>query len=238
MMNEKDRSIEIREMFSSIAERYDFLNHLLSFGMDLHWRKRCALEISYMDRGRILDVATGTADLAIEIARYTKKDVKITGIDFSREMLLIGKRKVEEKSLEGRISLVLSRGEMLPFADDLFDGITIAFGIRNFVNIVHGLKEMNRVLKPGSPILILEFSQPRGYFSNIYRFYSKRILPAVGGIFSKKYAYQYLPDSVENFPSRQDFMEMMKMCRFCEVSFIDMTFGIVTLFRGRKKANS
>lgn len=237
-MDEKDRSVKIREMFSSIAERYDFLNHLLSFGMDLHWRKRCALEISSIDRGRILDVATGTADLAIEIARYTKKDVKITGIDFSKEMLLIGKRKIEEMSLEKRISLVLSRGEALPFADNLFDGITIAFGIRNFPNMVHGLKEMNRVLKPRSPILILEFSKPVGYFSSIYRFYSKRILPAVGGIFSKKYAYQYLPDSVENFPSRQDFMEMMKMCGFCEISFIDMTFGIVTIFRGRKKVDS
>lgn len=234
-MNKKDKGSEIREMFSSIAQRYDFLNHLLSFGMDFRWRKKCALELSGIDKGWILDVATGTADLAIEIARYTNKDVKIIGVDFSREMLLIAKKKVERRALNRRISLLLSRGEFLPFADNIFDGITIAFGIRNFPDMTKGLKEMNRVLKPGSPVLILEFSRPKGLIYGIYRFYSKKILPAIGGIFSKRYAYQYLTDSVERFPSRQYVMDLMKMCGFYDVDFIDMTSGIVTLFRAKKQ---
>ncbi|MEW6003605.1 MAG: bifunctional demethylmenaquinone methyltransferase/2-methoxy-6-polyprenyl-1,4-benzoquinol methylase UbiE [Nitrospirota bacterium] len=232
----EEKSTQIKRMFSSIAGRYDFLNHLSSMGMDLIWRARCAREFSSLKGGFILDVATGTADLAIEMARETSSAVKIIGVDFSEEMITLAKNKITKKKLHDRISFLICMAESLPFRDNVFDGCTIAFGIRNLPDRKAGLKEMYRVLKEDGHLLVLEFSRPaKKFFSTLYRFYSKYMLPFYGGIFSKRYAYEYLPASVENFPSREKFKEMMKECGFSQVQHCDMTFGIVTLYKGTKK---
>jgi demethylmenaquinone methyltransferase/2-methoxy-6-polyprenyl-1,4-benzoquinol methylase len=225
----------IRDMFNSIAPRYDFLNRLLSLGIDRRWRKFAVRKILFSENGVILDVATGTADVAIEIATATPQTVKITGVDFSEQMIELGIEKVKKAGLTERIALKVAPCEAIPFEDGTFDSATIAFGIRNVVDRLVGLKEILRVLKPGGRLVILEFSNPRSKtFKALYNFYFLKVLPVIGGLFSSFSAYKYLPDSVLEFPSQEDFKGIMISAGFKSVSSYDLTFGIATVYTGDK----
>lgn len=225
----------IREMFDTIAPRYDFLNRLLSLGIDRRWRKFAVRQIKCESTGKVLDVATGTADVALQIAAATPASLTITGIDFSEQMVELGKVKVNKSPFHERITLQVAPCESIPFADNTFDSATIAFGIRNVVDRLAGLKEMHRVLKPGGRVVILEFSNPKSkIFKALYNFYFLRILPAIGGLFSQFSAYKYLPDSVLEFPSQDEFKKIMAGAGFGNIVHHDLTFGIATVYVGEK----
>lgn len=199
-MEENSKKTRVREMFDSIAPRYDLLNHLLSFGVDRLWRRRMVGVVAAGTPAAILDVAAGTGDVAVALARRLPA-ARITGIDLSGEMLAVGRGKVARRGLCDRIELVQGDAEQLSFPDGTFDAVTIGFGIRNFGSIEAGLAEAFRVLRPGGRLCILEFSTPRGRcFGPLYRFYFHRILPLVGRLISKDdSAYTYLPESVDHF---------------------------------------
>ncbi len=236
MFRLSDKGEKIQEMFGTIAPRYDFLNRMLSFGIDRRWRKKAVQLLKYHDGCRILDVATGTGDVALEIARVTPSSVRITGADFCREMVDLGQIKAAESPYSDRIDFTVAPCEDLPFADDTFDSITIAFGIRNVVDRVLGLAEMRRVLRPGGRMIILEFSTPRSHlFRQIYYFYFRRLLPVIGGLFSTYNAYKYLPDSVLEFPSHESFARMIEDTGFHNVHVTELTFGIASIYVGEKK---
>jgi demethylmenaquinone methyltransferase/2-methoxy-6-polyprenyl-1,4-benzoquinol methylase len=227
---------KIQQMFGTIAPRYDFLNRLLSFGIDRRWRKKAVRLLKYREGSRILDVATGTGDVALEIAKSTPPSVKITGADFCQEMVELGQAKVAASPYAGRIDFRVAPCEDLPFADNTFDSITIAFGIRNVVDRKLGLAEMWRVLRPGGRMIILEFSTPRSQlFRQIYYFYFRRLLPVIGGLVSKYNAYKYLPDSVLEFPSHEEFSRMIAEAGFRNIHLHDLTFGIATIYAGEKE---
>jgi len=227
----------IREMFNSIAPRYDLLNRLLSLGIDRRWRRFAVKQIRFADGGRILDVATGTADVALEIAATTPKSVTVTGVDFSPQMVELGREKVKRSQFADRIKLEVAPCEAIPFAENSFDSATIAFGIRNVVDRSCGLREILRVLKPGGKIVILEFSNPQSkIFKALYNFYFLKILPLVGGLISNFSAYKYLPDSVLEFPSREEFKKIMAEAGFKTITHKDLTFGIATVYTGEKSA--
>lgn len=230
-----EKGEKIQEMFNTIAPRYDFLNRVLSFGVDRSWRRFAVKKVKYAPGGRILDVATGTGDVALEIAARTPSSVSIVGIDFSSEMVAFGKQKVAASPYAERISMQVAPCEAIPFADDSFDSITIAFGIRNVVDRIQGLKEMHRALKPEGRVVILEFSTPRSIlFKHLYRFYFLKVLPVIGGLFSKFSAYKYLPDSVLEFPSQDQFKAMMAGVGFKNTQHHDLTLGIATVYTGEK----
>jgi len=230
-----EKGERIRTMFDTIAPRYDFLNRVLSFGVDRRWRRFAVKQVKFTDNGRILDVATGTGDVALEIAARTPASVKIVGIDFSGEMVELGREKVRRSPFAGRITMEVAPCEAIPFPEKSFDSVTIAFGIRNVVDRLQGLREMHRVLKPGGRAVILEFSTPRSrFFKAIYCFYFLRILPVIGGLFSKFSAYKYLPDSVLEFPSREEFKALMAAAGFKNSVHYDLTGGIATVYVGEK----
>jgi len=225
----------IREMFDSIAPRYDFLNRLLSLGIDRRWRKFAVKQITYKEAGQILDVATGTADVALQIAAVTPPSVTISGIDFSEQMIELGRIKVRNSPFSERITLQVAPCESIPFSDNRFDSATIAFGIRNVVDRLSGLQEMHRVLKPGGRIVILEFSNPKSVlFKALYNFYFSHILPSIGGFFSKFSAYKYLPDSVLEFPTQEEFKMVMAEAGFSKIVHHDLTYGIASVYVGEK----
>lgn len=235
MYKMSDKGRGIREMFDAIAPRYDLLNRLLSFGIDRRWRKNAVSLLQIPENGRVLDVATGTGDVALEIALRTPASVAIVGADFTQGMLVHGLVKIAASPYAGRIEMVNAPCEELPFADNVFDAATIAFGIRNVVDRPAGLAEMCRVLKPGGRIVILEFSNPKSrFFKAVYDFYFLKVLPRIGGLFSRRSAYQYLPDSVQTFPPRDLFMQMMANAGFSDVTHTDQTFGIATIYTGIK----
>ena len=236
MFRLSDKGEKIQQMFGAIAPRYDFLNRLLSFGIDRRWRKKAVRLLKYREGSRILDVATGTGDVALEIALRTPDSVKITGADFCREMVELGIVKVAASRFAGRIDLRVAPCEDLPFANETFDSITIAFGIRNVVDRKLGLAEMWRVLRPGGRMIILEFSTPRSLlFRQLYYFYFRRLLPVVGGLFSRYNAYKYLPDSVLEFPSQEEFSHMIAKAGFRNIHLHELTFGIATIYVGEKE---
>lgn len=230
-----EKTERIQQMFAHIAPRYDFLNRLLSLGIDRHWRRETVRLVKYGENARILDVATGTADVALEIARTTPNSVMVTGADFCSEMIDIGRLKIEASPYAGRVSLRLAPCEDLPFPDNTFDSVTIAFGIRNIVDRKLGLAEMWRVLKPGGRLIILEFSTPESTLvKQLYYLYFKRLLPLVGGMFSRYNAYKYLPDSVVEFPARKEFADMISDAGFRNIHMKDLTLGIATIYVGDK----
>ncbi|MDD2900755.1 MAG: bifunctional demethylmenaquinone methyltransferase/2-methoxy-6-polyprenyl-1,4-benzoquinol methylase UbiE [Desulfuromonadaceae bacterium] len=236
MFRLSDKGEKIQQMFGAIAPRYDFLNRLLSFGIDRRWRTKAVRLLKYREGSRILDVATGTGDVALEIALRTPASVKITGADFCKEMIDLGAVKVAASPYADRIDLKVAPCEDLPFANDTFDSITIAFGIRNVVDRKLGLAEMWRVLRPGGRMVILEFSTPRSQlFRQLYYFYFRRLLPVVGGLFSRYNAYKYLPDSVLEFPSQEEFSRMLADVGFRNIHLHELTFGIATIYVGEKE---
>jgi len=225
---------QVKSMFNSISKKYDFLNHLLSFGIDKIWRRKAISYLKPYMPGSILDIATGTGDLAITALNI--KPAKITGIDISEGMLNIGKTKIKKKKLENIINLMLGDSENLQFSDNEFDAAMVAFGVRNFENLQKGLAEIQRVLKPGTPLVVLEFSKPKKFpVKQVYNFYFKNILPSVGKFFSKdKIAYNYLPDSVSKFPEGNAFLEEMKNAGFKETKEERLTFGVASIYFGLK----
>ncbi len=236
MFRLSDRGEKIQQMFGAIAPRYDFLNRLLSFGIDRRWRTKAVRLLKYREGSRILDVATGTGDVALEIALKTPDSVRITGADFCKEMIDLGIVKVAASPYANRIELKVAPCEDLPFANDTFDSITIAFGIRNVVDRKLGLAEMWRVLRPGGRMIILEFSTPSSLlFRQVYYFYFRQLLPIVGGIFSRYNAYRYLPDSVLEFPSQEEFSRMIADAGFRNIHLHELTFGIATIYVGEKE---
>jgi demethylmenaquinone methyltransferase/2-methoxy-6-polyprenyl-1,4-benzoquinol methylase len=238
MIVKESKSDQVREMFMKIAPRYDFLNKLLSLGIDKRWRKSAAKKIKSRPGGRVLDIATGTGDMALEAARTTDNTVKIIGVDFCSAMVEIGRNKLDTSLLSNRVALGVASCEALPFHNDTFDSATIAFGIRNVADRNLGLREIVRTLLPGGRIVILEFSNPKSrLFKSVYHFYFKRLLPAIGGMFSDTRAYRYLPDSVLEFPDQDAFKKMMTEAGFENVDHTDYTFGIVTCYVGEKAIN-
>jgi demethylmenaquinone methyltransferase / 2-methoxy-6-polyprenyl-1,4-benzoquinol methylase len=230
-----DKRAKVESMFDSIAWRYDFLNHFLSFGIDHLWRRRAVRVISRHSKNpEILDVATGTGDLAIAAVRISP--LKITGIDISKKMLEIGREKINKKGLSGRIELLQGDSENIPFADNRFDVAMVAFGVRNFSDPLRGLTEMNRVLRAGGMILVLEFSKPSGLlFRSVYDFYFRHILPFVGRLFSKdKFAYSYLPDSVFKFPDNEEFLRILEKAGFSSTRQVKLTGGVASIYTGLK----
>lgn len=225
---------QVAEMFDNISERYDLLNHVLSLSIDKGWRKKVVRMVEAKKPKMILDVATGTADLAIALEKAHPD--KITGIDISNGMLEVGRKKVAVKGLSKIITLEQADSENLPFPDHTFDAITVAFGVRNFENLKKGLSEMNRVLKPGGHLLVLEFSQPQKFpFKQLYNFYFKNILPTIGKLISKDpRAYTYLPESVQAFPHGEAFMGILKECGYKAGARIPLTFGIASIYEGLK----
>lgn len=232
-----DKKAVVESMFDSIAWRYDFLNHFLSLNIDRLWRKRAIRIISKTHRNPvILDVATGTGDLAIAALKLNPP--KITGIDISKNMLEIGRDKIQKKGLSSKIELIQADSENIPFDENVFDVAMVAFGVRNFANPLKGLSEMRRVLKTGGMIMVLEFSKPSGFpFRNIYHFYFRNILPFFGKLFSKdKGAYQYLPDSVMQFPDNENFLSLLKEAGFSETHQVKLTGGVASIYTAIKKA--
>ncbi len=224
-------------MFDQIARRYDFLNSLLSAGIDRYWRSRTlnSLELSPTRDHSILDVATGTGALAIAAARKFP-NCKVTGVDISTGMLEKGKELVRLASMQNRITMSHADAEALPFADDVFDAVCIAFGVRNFENLQSGISEMRRVLKPGGKIAILEFSKPRHFpVKHLFQFYFKNLLPVIGKSISRDpRAYSYLFESVQHFPDYERFTAIMSELGFSKCTFTPLTFGICTIYTGIK----
>lgn len=225
---------QVAKMFDNIASNYDFLNHLLSMGIDIYWRKKLVKRLTKQAPKNILDVATGTGDLAIAMLKATPD--KITGIDISNGMLEIGRKKIKEKGLEDKISFQQADSENLPFEDNDFDAVCVSFGARNFENLEKGLSEMHRVLKPGGNLYILEFSQPDIFpFKQIYQFYFRYILPLLGKIVSNdNAAYNYLPESVSAFPYGKELNKIIENCGYNKAQDHSLTLGIVSIYIAEK----
>lgn len=235
-MNGPDTN-KIQSLFDSIAGDYDRLNHLLSLGIDKTWRRRALKQITDgKDAKRILDIACGTGDFSIEIAKHSSPETSVTGLDLSEGMLKVMRQKVHKAGLEDRISEEQGNSEQMRFDDGTFDRVTIAFGIRNFQDREKALKEILRVLKEGGRLVILELSVPsNAVFRWFYCLYFTKILPAVGGwISGDKAAYRYLPASVLKFPGKEEWMEIMRNCGFSNVAHKAFTFGICRMYTGEK----
>ena len=222
-------------MFTTISKQYDFLNHFLSLNIDKSWRKKAVKMMDLTKETDVLDLATGTADVAIEVMKQSKDKVNIVGVDFSHKMLEIGVDKVNKKNGPHSFYCVNSPVESLPLKSDRFDYCTIAFGIRNVPDKVMALKEMARVLKPSGKAIILELTKPRNaLIKAVYDLYFTRILPTVGGLFSKKFAYSFLPDSVGKFPSDEGFFDMMRQAGFKNVAVKTLTMGVASIYSGEE----
>ncbi len=225
---------EVRGMFNKIAHRYDYLNHFLSLGIDRQWRKKLRKALLKYNPDSILDVATGTADLAIELAKL--KPTTIIGVDIAESMLAMGDKKIEKKGLQNMITLQEGDSEDLPFEDHSFDAAVVSYGVRNFETPIKGLKEIQRVLKPGGVLMILEFGMPDKFpVRQGYSFYFNIILPLWGKIFSGSYdSYKYLPESVKTFPYGPAFVELLKDAGFQTARARKLSMGITYLYEAVK----
>ncbi len=232
--SEKSKKAQVEEMFDSISKRYDFLNHFLSLGIDKGWRKKAVNELKEIKPNHILDMATGTGDLALACLKLNPK--KITGIDLSEGMLSVGRKKIAELKQTGVIQMLKGDSEKILFPDNTFDACTVGFGVRNFENLSQGLSEIHRVLKPGSKLVILEFSKPKKFpVKNVYNFYFNTILPFWGRYISKNQsAYSYLPESVKHFPDGETFIQKLNTIGFKHITQQPLSFGICTIYTGIK----
>jgi len=221
-------------MFDDISDHYDFLNHFLSFGIDRKWRNKLVGLLATYHPDDILDVATGTGDLAISLS--TLEPRKIIGIDISDKMLEVGRRKISESGLEKKITFRSGDAEKIPFSDQTFDAITVAFGVRNFEDLSLGLREMKRVLRPGGIMMILEFSQPSSFpMKQAYHFYSRFFIPLIGRKVSRHpEAYQYLPDSVAKFPSGKNFLDILSGLGLRNLRHYRLSMGIASIYMAEK----
>lgn len=226
---------QVAQMFDTISGNYDGLNRVISFGIDVKWRKKVLKLVSDTNPETILDIATGTGDLAILMASTSAK--KIIGLDISAGMLEVGKKKIEEKKLSQKIEMVLGDSEAMPYPDNYFDAITVSFGIRNFETLEKGLAEILRVLKPNGIFVILETSVPTKFpFKQGYSFYSKNILPLIGKLFSKdNVAYGYLSESASVFPFGEKLNNILTKVGFIDVQAMPQTFGVATIYKASKK---
>lgn len=229
----EDKARRVREMFGAIAGRYDLLNRLLSFGIDRRWRAQAVRAALGPRPRRILDVATGTADLALSLKRAAPQ-AEVIGLDFSEEMLALGRKKVARQGLE--LPLLQGDAQQLPFADASFDAVTVAYGLRNFSDRARGLREMQRVLRPGGRLVVLEFPPPPGgLFGRAFRYYFLRLTPVIAGALSgHRSAYEYLGQSVLEFPAPPELADMMRAAGFCQVRYTLQTFGVSALHLGDK----
>ncbi|WP_196892365.1 bifunctional demethylmenaquinone methyltransferase/2-methoxy-6-polyprenyl-1,4-benzoquinol methylase UbiE [Aureivirga marina] len=232
--SELGKKEQVAQMFDNISGKYDFLNHFLSMGIDIRWRKKVLKIVASKKPKTILDIATGTGDVAILLSQA--KPEKIVGLDLSAGMLEVGKKKIKERNLDSLIEMIQGDSENLPFEDNSFDVITVSFGVRNFENLNKGIKEIYRVLKPGGTFIVLEFSQPTKFpMKQLYGFYSKRILPIFGRMISKdNSAYTYLPESVAAFPFGNAFNNILEKNGFINAEDKPVTFGIASIYTATK----
>ncbi len=232
---EGSKKSQVSAMFNRIAPYYDLLNRVLSLGIDRSWRKKAIQLLQDSRPQRILDVATGTADVALEAARRLAPD-KVVGVDISADMLRIGRQKISHRGLDHVITLEEADSENLPFPDNTFDAVTVAFGVRNFEHLERGLKEMCRVLKPGGQVIILEFSRPTAFpFKQLFHFYFRHILPFIGKVTSKDpRAYRYLYESVQAFPDGDAFLEVLDQTGYKNNRCIPLTLGICSIYAASK----
>ncbi|NOR87983.1 MAG: bifunctional demethylmenaquinone methyltransferase/2-methoxy-6-polyprenyl-1,4-benzoquinol methylase UbiE [Bacteroidales bacterium] len=234
-MKQEGKKEQVRIMFNNIAGKYDFLNHFLSVGIDHYWRKRLVKMIVGQQARQILDIATGTGDLAIAIAKALPES-NIIGADISEKMLEIGQEKVIKKKLDKQIKIELGDSEELKYSEGFFDAVSVAFGVRNYEDLNLGLSEMYRVTKKGGWVYILEFSKPTAFpIKQLYNFYFKNILPLLGKMFSKdQSAYTYLPESVSKFPDGDEFLKRLTSTGYQGVKQLTLSFGIVSIYSGKK----
>ncbi|MGX1024086.1 bifunctional demethylmenaquinone methyltransferase/2-methoxy-6-polyprenyl-1,4-benzoquinol methylase UbiE [Psychroflexus sp. MBR-150] len=233
--NSKDKKKQqVESMFDNISSNYDGLNRVISFGIDQSWRKKVIKMIIEANAKKVLDVATGTGDLAIALAKTNIQ--KVVGVDISNGMLDVGRQKIKAQNLTEKIDMVQADSENLPYKDNSFDAVTVAFGVRNFENLDKGLSEIYRVLKPGGLFVVLETSNPTKFpFKQGYFAYTKYILPVIGKLFSKdKNAYQYLSESASVFPFGQAFNNILKKNGFIDVKHYPQTFGVSTIYKASK----
>ena len=225
---------QVAEMFNAISPKYDLLNHLLSGGIDIIWRRKAIKLLQNKGIKKVLDIATGTGDFAIEALKINPD--KIVGVDISEGMLAFGQEKIKKLGLEDKITLQKGDSEKLPFSDNSFDAIIVSFGVRNYENLEKGLIDMYRVLKPNGYCLIVEFSNPTSFpMKQLYTAYSKYVLPSLGRLISKdKAAYTYLPESVQAFPDGKKFISIYEKCGFVNTQWIPMTGGICSIYLGQK----
>ena len=232
--SDKAKKQQVEEMFDGIAARYDLMNRLFSAGIDMKWRKKTINLLKKLDPKTILDMATGTADMAILACRLLNPE-KITGLDLSAEMLEAGRKKIEKEGFVNKIELLKGDGEAISFPDNSFDAVMVAFGVRNFENLENGLREMLRVLKPGGKLVILEFSKPNRGFKNLYNLYMGIVAPEVARWFRQnKDAYRYLNRSTNAFPDREDFTAILNSVGFSNTECKPLSFGICCIYSGRK----
>jgi demethylmenaquinone methyltransferase/2-methoxy-6-polyprenyl-1,4-benzoquinol methylase len=233
--NRLSKKEQVVGMFNHIAPKYDFLNHFLSLGIDKSWRKKVVKELNKQEPKKLLDVASGTGDLAIAAAkRITELQVEAT--DIAAAMLEKAQKKINKKHLSDRIKVSIADAEDLQFETDQFDAVTAAFGVRNFEDVPKGLSEMFRVLRPGGKLIILEFTKPKkGLFALLFKIYFKAILPFIGRLFSgNNRAYTYLPESVEAFSERENFIQLLKNAGFQNCDYKELTFGVACMYQGIK----
>jgi demethylmenaquinone methyltransferase/2-methoxy-6-polyprenyl-1,4-benzoquinol methylase len=225
---------QVTKMFNTISKEYDGLNRVISFGIDVSWRKKVVEIVKKTQPNSILDIATGTGDLAIHLTKTNAS--KIVGLDISEGMLEVGRKKVEKLKLSSTIEMVVGDSEKMPFQNNTFDAITVAFGVRNFENLEKGLSEIYRVLKPGGTFVVLETSVPtQPIFKIGYQFYSKKILPLIGKLFSKdKVAYTYLSDSAASFPYGKAFNNILSKIGFISITNKPQTFGVASIYIAKK----
>jgi demethylmenaquinone methyltransferase/2-methoxy-6-polyprenyl-1,4-benzoquinol methylase len=225
---------EVTAMFNNIAGTYDFLNHFMSAGIDFWWRRQAVKRIAQYPHQTVLDIATGTGDLAIAVAKL--KPQHITGVDIATDMVTIGTKKVAKKGLQNTITLQVGDSENLPFTAESYDVTTVGFGVRNFGDLQQGLSEMYRVTKYGGGIVVLEFSKANAFpMKQLFALYSRFVIPTIGRLVSKdKKAYSYLPASVRAFPEGADFTNILKNVGFTEVGYRRLTGGVASIYYGKK----
>lgn len=225
---------QVAEMFDNISPKYDLLNHVLSGGIDILWRKKAIRQLRSFAPKRVLDIATGTGDFALEALALNPE--KIIGVDISEGMLNVGREKMKKRGVDHLIEMRAGDSERLPFGDNEFDAVIVSFGVRNFENLLKGLTDMHRVTRTGGVCLVLEFSNPRAFpFKQLYGFYSNTILPLIGRMVSRdSSAYTYLPESVKAFPDGPDFLSVFEQAGFSKTKWIPLTFGVASIYIGQK----